>query len=103
MVLCFDSPILFHPDHELHTDFNEYFLLGMNRVNLKKVVEVACTETSDLKLHFEDGSWFRISGTSEDGYEPWQLSNGTPVTEGGLLIVALTEGGYAIWEENGTE
>ncbi|UOR04058.1 hypothetical protein MUN82_14020 [Hymenobacter aerilatus] len=97
MVLCFDSPILFHPEHGPCTDSNEYLLIGMNRVNLKMVVDATCTAASDLEVYFEDGSWFRISGTSEDGNEPWQLSDGLPVDEDGTLIIAQTEGGYAIW------
>lgn len=98
MVLCLNSSILFRPDHGLSTDFNEYFLIGMNRLNLKAVVDVTCTVASDLEVYFEDGFTFKISGTSTDGYEPWQLSNGLPVNEGGTLIIALTEGGYATWE-----
>jgi len=56
MVLCFNSTILFHPDHGPCDDSNEYFLVGMNRVNLKLVVDVTCTATSDLEVyHRVDG------------------------------------------------
>jgi len=72
-------------------------LLGMNSVNLKKVVDAFCSESSDLEVHFADGSWFRVSGTSEDGYESWQLSDGTSVHESNTLLIAESGGGYAIF------
>jgi hypothetical protein len=97
MYLSIQSGMLFHPRSQEHLSVEEQILLGMNCINLKKVVDAFCSESSDLEVHFADGSWFQVSGTSEDGYEPWQLSDGTSVNEAGTLLIALGEG-YAIWE-----
>ncbi|OUJ73065.1 hypothetical protein [Hymenobacter crusticola] len=69
--LSIQANMLFHPRPQEHLSVEEQMLLGMNSVNLKKVIDAFCLESSDLEVHFEDGSWFQVSGTSDDGYEPW--------------------------------
>ena len=78
---------------------DERLLLVFNRVNLRTVTRVACDDEANLFLNFDNGVHLRFAGTSEDGYEPWQLGNGRPLDEpGGYLLIAQSGGGYAIWE-----
>ncbi|WP_211617701.1 hypothetical protein [Hymenobacter psychrotolerans] len=103
MELYISSDMIFYPQQHEQLSLDERILLGMNSVNLKRVVDAWCTTNADLEVHFEDGSWFRIIGTSEDGYEPWQLSDGGDVAEGGILLIASSgDSSYAIWHpDNG--
>jgi len=96
--LYFDSDITFYPQRDDKLSEAERMLLGMNSVNLKRVADAFCTDTADLEVRFDDGSWLRINGTSEDGNEPWQLSDGTSVDEGGILLIASSgDSNYAVW------
>ncbi|WBA41853.1 hypothetical protein [Hymenobacter canadensis] len=96
--LYFDAGVTFYPQRDDKLSEAERMLLGMNSVNLKRVVDAFCTDTADLEVRFDDGSWFRINGTSEEGNEPWQLSDGTSVDEGGILLIASSgDSNYAVW------
>ncbi|WP_156109009.1 hypothetical protein [Hymenobacter sp. APR13] len=96
--LYFDSGITFYPQRDDKLSEAERMLLGMNSVNLKRVADAFCTDTADLEVRFDDGSWFRINGTTEHEHEPWQLSDGTSVDEGGILLIASSgDSNYAVW------
>ena len=96
--LYFDSTITFYPQQYEKMGEPELMLLGMNSVNLKRVADAFCTDTADLEVHFNDGSWFRINGVSEHGYEPWQLSDGQSVHDGGTMLIASSgDSNYAVW------
>ncbi|QIL77147.1 hypothetical protein [Hymenobacter sp. HDW8] len=96
--LYFDSDIKFSSEREVDLSEEERLLVGMNSINLKLITATYCNEFADLQVFFEDGSWFKINGASKDEYEPWQLSNGTSVNDGGTLLIAQSGGGYAIWD-----
>ena len=99
MELYIGSDIIFHPQRHEELNRDERILLGMNSVNLKRVTNAYCTDKADLEVHFEDGSWLRVLGTTEDSYEPWQLSDGESVGEGGTLLIASSgDLSYAIWK-----
>ncbi|UOQ55028.1 hypothetical protein [Hymenobacter cellulosivorans] len=98
MHLTFDSKVLFSPTYQGEVSDEDRMLIGMNSLNLKKVTKAQCNDAADLEIYFEGGAWLKISGSSKDRYEPWQLSNDIPVAEGGSSVIALDGGGYAIWE-----
>ncbi|WP_426490458.1 hypothetical protein [Hymenobacter sp. 102] len=93
--LHFDADIVFYPSSRCQLTKEELMLVGMNSIHLKRVVKVNCTDSYDLEIQLEGGTWFKICGDA-DGYEPWRISKGL----GKVFIEPyLGGGGCAIWAE----
>ncbi|HEX8659681.1 MAG TPA: hypothetical protein VF690_19215 [Hymenobacter sp.] len=92
------SNVSFDPALGLTAD--EKLLPVFNQVNLRYVTRVACDDHANLFLEFDNGVHLRFAGTPQEATsEPWQVANRTPLEEpGGYMVIAMYDGGYAIWD-----
>ena len=76
----------------------ERVLLLFNKVNLKRVVHVACDDEANLVLRFENDIELRLAGLpAQELAEPWTLGNTPSQKPGGYTLTAFTNGAYDIW------
>ena len=87
-------------DEALSLSKEEKMLLVFNRVNLRYISRVACDDHANLFLEFDNGVHLRFAGTLQEAIsEPWQVASRTPLEEsGGYVAIAMSGGGYAIWD-----
>lgn len=78
----------------------EKLMLCFCKINLQEVTGVFCSEAGSLTLAFKNNVEIVIGAESksENTAELWQLSNFTSSQDPDyMLVIALSEGGYAIW------